>query len=66
MFVVGLPSSSDSELPLFAFTSAAIFLFLRGFLAPAASLCCWTPRSVFQDGSDDTGLAINCTLAGGY
>lgn len=43
--------------PPFAFTSAAIVLVVRGFLAPAASLCCWTPRSVFQDGSDGTGLA---------
>lgn len=58
MFVVGLPSSRGViTTPLRLHFGCNISTLLRGFLAPAASLCCWTPRSVFQDGSDDTGLA---------
>lgn len=58
MFVVGLPSSARIFQQRLRLHFGCNNLYsLRGFLAPAASLCCWTPRSVFQDGSDDTGLA---------
>lgn len=55
-----LPPQAGTGAPLFTFITRPLPMWLEkaGFLAPFHSQYCWTPRSVFQDGSNNEGSPL--------